>query len=221
MQVLHTSQAEAEQGQIYIPVVNWALFSMVIITVLLFRESTALAGAYGISVTTTMVITTILLSIVMHRVWKVHIAAVVVITTLFFVVDVAFLAANLMKIRDGGWFPLLLGAVGFTYVSYTRAINSKSKRKKMQSTVMEVSTPPPSSSSSSSSSGSTSGSVRSRGQSQSQSQSVASSSNSAGDASRVARSNDSNGSSSSSGRDRERDKWADVSYSTVAIPLPV
>ena len=112
MNILHTS--DSEQGQIYIPTVNWALLFMVVVTLIEFRESVNLAAAYGISVTTTMLITTMLLAVVMFREWKMNIILVGFITITFFVVDLAFWTANLIKIKDGGWYPLALGFVCFT-----------------------------------------------------------------------------------------------------------
>jgi KUP system potassium uptake protein len=112
MNILHTS--DSEQGQIYIPLVNWALLFMVVVTIIEFRESVNLAAAYGISVTTTMLITTILLAVVMFREWKMNIILVGFITITFFIVDLAFWTANLIKIKDGGWYPLALGFVCFT-----------------------------------------------------------------------------------------------------------
>ncbi|WP_397390317.1 potassium transporter Kup [Polynucleobacter sp.] len=112
MNIQHTS--DSEQGQIYIPMVNWALLFMVVVTIIEFRESVNLAAAYGISVTSTMLITTILLAVVMFREWKMNIILVGLITVLFFVVDIAFWTANLIKIKDGGWYPLALGLLCFT-----------------------------------------------------------------------------------------------------------
>jgi KUP system potassium uptake protein len=112
MNIQHTS--DSEQGQIYIPIVNWALLFMVVVTIIEFRESVNLAAAYGISVTSTMLITTILLAVVMFREWKMNIILVSVITALFFVVDIAFWTATLIKIKDGGWYPLALGLLCFT-----------------------------------------------------------------------------------------------------------
>ena len=111
MNILHTS--DSEQGQIYIPVVNWTLLIMVAVTLIEFRESVNLAAAYGISVTSTMLITTILLAVVMFREWKMNIVLVSFITIAFFIVDLAFWTANLIKIKDGGWYPLALGLVCF------------------------------------------------------------------------------------------------------------
>jgi KUP system potassium uptake protein len=112
MNILHTS--DSEQGQIYIPIVNWALLFMVVVTIIEFRESVNLAAAYGISVTSTMLITTILLAVVMFREWKMNFVLVAVITTAFFLVDFAFWTATLIKIKDGGWYPLALGLLCFT-----------------------------------------------------------------------------------------------------------
>ncbi|MBU3636639.1 potassium transporter Kup [Polynucleobacter sp. es-MAR-4] len=112
MNILHTS--DSEQGQIYIPIVNWALLFMVVATVVSFKGSMNLAAAYGISVTSTMLITTILLAVVMFREWKMNIILVSIVTIAFFIVDLAFWTANLIKIKDGGWYPLALGLLCFT-----------------------------------------------------------------------------------------------------------
>jgi KUP system potassium uptake protein len=112
MKIMFTS--DSEQGQIYIPLVNWALLFMVVITIIEFRESVNLAAAYGISVTSTMLITTILLAVVMFREWKMNIVLVGFITFAFFLVDFAFWTANLIKIEHGGWYPLALGLLCFT-----------------------------------------------------------------------------------------------------------
>ena len=111
MRVLHTSINE--QGQIYVPFINWMLMVLVVAVVLAFKRSDNLAAAYGVAVTTTMVITTILAAIVMRTVWKWHTGLVTLVVTIFFVVDFSFFAANLIKIADGGWFPLLLGGSAF------------------------------------------------------------------------------------------------------------
>jgi KUP system potassium uptake protein len=111
MRVLHTSVNE--RGQIYVPFINWMLLVLVVAVVLAFKRSDNLAAAYGVAVTTTMVITTILAAIVMRTVWKWHTGLVTLVVTIFFVVDFSFFAANLIKIADGGWFPLLLGGASF------------------------------------------------------------------------------------------------------------
>lgn len=104
MNILHTSISE--RGQIYIPTVNWALLIMVIVTTVEFGESVNLAAAYGISVSSTMLITTILLSIVMRREWHINPIIIFVMIILFFVIDFAFWTATLIKIKAGGWYQL-------------------------------------------------------------------------------------------------------------------
>jgi KUP system potassium uptake protein len=111
MKVQHTSDREI--GQIYMPLVNWTLLVLVVIVVLAFKKSENLAAAYGIAVTTTMIVTTFLAAIVMRVVWKWNPVLVTLVISLFLIVDLAFLIANLIKIMEGGWFPLLLGAVCF------------------------------------------------------------------------------------------------------------
>jgi KUP system potassium uptake protein len=112
MNILHTS--DSERGQIYIPIVNWALLFMVIVTIIEFGESVNLAAAYGLSVTSTMLITTILLSVVMRREWHINPILIALLIVFFFAVDLAFWTATLIKIKDGGWYPLLLGLICFT-----------------------------------------------------------------------------------------------------------
>ena len=115
LQIRHTSADE--RGQIYIPIVNWALMIGTIFVVLMFKSSSALASAYGIAVTGTMAITSILTCIVARKLWHWNLAVVVSIGTAFILVDLAFLGANALKIVEGGWFPLLLGAVLFTVMT--------------------------------------------------------------------------------------------------------
>lgn len=111
MKILHTSDREI--GQIYMPVINWALLLVIIWIVLAFKSSSNLAAAYGIAVTTTMVITTILACVVMVKVWNWNKFLVALIITGFLVVDFAFFGANLIKVEEGGWLPLALG--GFLF----------------------------------------------------------------------------------------------------------
>ena len=111
MKIAYTS--EKEVGQIYIPAINWMLLVLVIAVVLAFKQSSNLAAAYGIAVTTTMVITTLLAAIVMKAVWKWNAALVSLIIVSFLFVDIAFFSANALKIIEGGWFPLLLGGLCF------------------------------------------------------------------------------------------------------------
>jgi KUP system potassium uptake protein len=112
MGIRHTS--DNERGQIYIPVVNWSLLIMVLFTVIEFRESGNLAAAYGISVTTTMLITTILLAIVMRREWRLNPMVITCLIAAFLIIDLAFWTATLIKLKDGGWYPLLIGIICFT-----------------------------------------------------------------------------------------------------------
>ena len=111
MRILHTS--EDERGQIYIPLINWMLLVLVVAVVLAFKKSDNLAAAYGVAVTTTMVITTMLAAVVMRAEWKWHPVLVTLVIGAFITVDLAFFTANLLKIADGGWFPLLLGGAAF------------------------------------------------------------------------------------------------------------
>jgi len=111
MRISHTSVDE--RGQIYAPFINWMLMVLVVAVVLAFKKSDNLAAAYGVAVTATMVITTILAAVVMRSVWKWNTGLVTLVVSIFFVVDFSFFAANLLKIAEGGWFPLLLGAISF------------------------------------------------------------------------------------------------------------
>lgn len=115
MKIIHTSDQEI--GQIYIPAVNWTLLVSVAGLVLYFRSSGNLAAAYGIAVTTTMVITTLLAYIVMKRVWQWHTAAALVSVSLFLMIDIAFFSANVIKIGEGGWFPIAIGVFVFVLLS--------------------------------------------------------------------------------------------------------
>ena len=109
LQVLHTSVKDT--GQIYIPVVNWGLFVVIVLAVVMFKSSSNLAAAYGIAVCTDMLITTVLTFFVIHYGWKYSLALSLAVTGFFFVVDLAFWASNLMKLLEGGWFPLLIASV--------------------------------------------------------------------------------------------------------------
>ncbi len=109
LQVLHTSVKDT--GQIYIPVVNWGLFVVIVLAVVMFKSSSNLAAAYGIAVCTDMLITTVLTFFVIHYGWKYSLALSLAVTGFFLVVDLAFWASNLMKLLEGGWFPLLIASV--------------------------------------------------------------------------------------------------------------
>ncbi|MDP2819858.1 MAG: potassium transporter Kup [Polaromonas sp.] len=112
MRIRHTSVHET--GQIYIPAVNWSLFVAIVIAVVLFKNSTNLASAYGIAVTTDMLITTVLTFFVIRYRWKLPLALCVGATGVFFIVDLMFFASNALKFAAGGWFPVLIGVVMFT-----------------------------------------------------------------------------------------------------------
>jgi KUP system potassium uptake protein len=115
LSILHTS--DEHHGQIYIPLVNWALCVAVIVLVLFFRNSSNLASAYGIAVTGAMLIDTCLMAVLLLAVWRYSWWVAVPIALVFFLVDGAYFAANFTKVPDGGWFPLLVGAVAFTLLT--------------------------------------------------------------------------------------------------------
>ena len=108
MRVLHT--ASHEKGQIYIPVVNWLLAVGTLAAVLLFGSSDALGGAYGIAVSMLMAVTTVLAALVALK-WGYNPLLVVAVNGFFFVIELVFVAANMTKLIEGGWFPLLLASV--------------------------------------------------------------------------------------------------------------
>ncbi len=106
MQIDHTS--EHDTGQIYMPFVNWGLFLIIVLAVGMFRSSSNLAAAYGIAVCTDMLITTVLTFFVIRYSWKYPLWLCLMATSGFLVVDLAFWASNLLKLADGGWFPLVI-----------------------------------------------------------------------------------------------------------------
>ena len=118
LRVLHTSVNAA--GQIYIPFVNWTLFGCIVMAVIFFGSSSNLAAAYGIAVTIDMLITTILTFFVIRYAWKMSLLLCVAATGFFFVIDAMFFAANIIKINDGGWFPLMIGIVMFALMTTWR-----------------------------------------------------------------------------------------------------
>ncbi|WP_354678109.1 potassium transporter Kup [Cupriavidus plantarum] len=111
MRIRYTSAAE--MGQIYLPVINWILLVLVVAVVISFKKSENLAAAYGIAVTTTMLITTFLAGFVMRSVWKWNPVFVTLLSAGFLLVDLTFFSANLLKVAEGGWFPLLMGSAAF------------------------------------------------------------------------------------------------------------
>ena len=115
MSIKHTSASAA--GQIYIPIINWALMIMVLALVLFFQSSSNLAAAYGIAVTGAMAIDTVLLTVVLFSLWKWPAWKAIPLVAVFFLVDFAYLGANLLKVPDGGYFPLLIGLVIFTLLT--------------------------------------------------------------------------------------------------------
>ncbi len=119
MRLLHTSVRES--GQIYIPFVNWSLYGCVVFAVVVFGSSSALASAYGIAVTIDMTITTVMTFFVIRYAWKLPLALCVAATGCFFVVDIVFLAANIVKVLEGGWFPLAIGTVMFVLMTTWKA----------------------------------------------------------------------------------------------------
>ncbi|HEY0315098.1 MAG TPA: potassium transporter Kup [Sphingomonas sp.] len=115
LRITHTSASAA--GQIYVPLVNWLLLIFVLLLVLTFRSSGNLASAYGIAVTGTMVITSMMLGILVFTIWKWNRWAAGLLVGAFLIVDGAYFASNVTKIPDGGWFPLLVGACAFTLLT--------------------------------------------------------------------------------------------------------
>ncbi|MGB5019757.1 MAG: KUP/HAK/KT family potassium transporter, partial [Sphingorhabdus sp.] len=137
LRILHTSVSEA--GQIYIPAINWALMIMVLVLVLFFRSSSNLAAAYGIAVTGAMFIDTCLISVVLISLWKWPLWKSLPILAVFFIVDIAYLGANLLKVPQGGYFPLLIGLAIFTLLTtWSRGRQLMRERMAESSMPMEV-----------------------------------------------------------------------------------
>jgi KUP system potassium uptake protein len=130
LEVRHTSAQQA--GQIYMPRVNALLLVGVVLLVMLFRSSSAMASAYGIAVTGTMVVTGIMAFIVMWRLWRWSFLAAAALMAPFLVVDLTFLSANMLKVVEGGWVPLALGGlvmlVMYTWRRGTRILFDKTRR---------------------------------------------------------------------------------------------
>ena len=118
MQIIHTSGRE--EGQIYVPFTNWTLYLAVVGLVIGFQSSSNLAAAYGIAVTTTMLIDTILVAFVMVLLWRWNLMLVVLVAGSLLTVDIAFFSANIIKIPQGGWFPLAMALVSFTVLTTWR-----------------------------------------------------------------------------------------------------
>jgi KUP system potassium uptake protein len=130
LEIRRTSETQA--GQIYIPRINWMLLAAVILLVGVFKTSSALASAYGIAVTGTMVITTMMAFVVVWKCWNWNPWLVAAVFVPFLFVDVTFLAANLLKVFEGGWMPLLVGGVlvlvMLTWRRGARALVEKTRR---------------------------------------------------------------------------------------------
>ena len=147
LKINHTSTREF--GQIYIPAVNWALMAGCIAIVMGFRSSSSLAAAYGVAVTSTMVITTILFYVVARRVWGWGLLPVALLTLFFLVIDLAFFGANIIKVAQGGWFPLLLAALVFivmtTWKEGRRILNERIQKeaKPLEEFLEEIARRPP------------------------------------------------------------------------------
>ena len=129
-EIRHTS--ESHSGQIYIPRINMLLLVAVMLLVLMFRSSSALASAYGISVTGTMVVTAMMGFVVIWKVWKWSPLAAAALIAPFLFLDLTFLSANLLKVVEGGWVPLALGAVVmllmYTWRRGSRLLFEKSRK---------------------------------------------------------------------------------------------
>ena len=115
LKITHTSREAA--GQIYVPVINWALMIMVAVLVLTFKDSAALLPAYGLAVVGTMLITTIMLGVMMFRVWKTPLFLGGLGLAVLVIIDALYLASGLAKLFEGAWFPIMIGLVIFTLLT--------------------------------------------------------------------------------------------------------
>ena len=147
LKINHTSTREF--GQIYIPAVNWALMVGCIAIVVGFRSSSNLAAAYGVAVTSTMVITTILFYVVARRVWGWGFLPTAALALFFLIIDLAFFGANIIMVAHGGWFPLLLAALVFilmtTWKKGRRILNERiqTEAKPLEEFLQEMQRRPP------------------------------------------------------------------------------
>ncbi|MCM2505483.1 potassium transporter Kup [Aureimonas altamirensis] len=130
LQIEHTS--ETEHGQIYVPTVNWLMLAGVLALILFFQDSSSLASAYGIAVTGTMIVTSLLAIVVLAYGWKWGLGLAVATMVPFLIIDSAFLAANLLKLADGGYLPLVVGGLIVllmtTWVRGTSLLTEKARR---------------------------------------------------------------------------------------------
>ena len=135
LQIFHTS--DEETGQIYLPFINWALFVAIVLAVVFFKTSGSLAAAYGIAVTGNMLITTILTFFVVRYAWNYPLWICALATGIFFIIDFVFLASNLLKFIEGGWFPILIaGAIFVLMVTWKEGRSML--RKKLQEDSIEL-----------------------------------------------------------------------------------
>lgn len=147
LKINHTSTREF--GQIYIPAVNWALMVGCIVIVVAFRSSSNLAAAYGVAVTSTMVITTILFYVVARRIWGWRLIPTAALALFFVIIDLAFFGANIIKVAQGGWFPLTLAALVFivmtTWKKGRRILNERiqTEAKPLEEFLQEITRRPP------------------------------------------------------------------------------
>ena len=135
MRIDHTS--ENQEGQIYLPRVNWMLMIGVMSVVVIFQSSSALANAYGIAITLDMIIATILAGFVMHEIWKWKWKYTLTFLTVFLTIDIVFFLSNIIKVPSGGWFPLLVGII-FVFLISTWKKGRKILFKKTKNETMEI-----------------------------------------------------------------------------------
>lgn len=134
--IVHTSLRD--MGQIYVPSVNWTLFGGIVLAVLLFKSSGNLAAAYGIAVTMQMLITTIMTFFVVRFSWKYPLALCLLSTGFFLVVDLAYFSSNMLKVVDGGWFPLVVAGWMFTVMlTWRQGREALSKKRRERSIPLE------------------------------------------------------------------------------------
>lgn len=113
--VKHTSTNEF--GQVYLPFINWLLAALVILTVLFFQSSENLAGAYGFAVAGALAVDTLFLLVIMHRIWHYPLIAVIASALTFISIDLLFLSSSISKLLHGAWMPIIIAAVGFSFIS--------------------------------------------------------------------------------------------------------
>lgn len=135
MRIDHTS--ENQEGQVYLPRVNWMLMVGVMSVVVIFQSSSALANAYGIAITLDMIIATILAGFVMHEIWKWKWKYTLTFLAIFLTVDIIFFLSNIIKVPSGGWFPLLVGII-FVFLISTWKKGRKILFKKTKKETMEI-----------------------------------------------------------------------------------